>query len=180
MLFSYQECLEKYGSDYRIKKELASESLFMKEKGIYSTKRNVPEIEIIMYKYPKTVCTGKSAFYYHGLTDVIPEHYYLASKRTDYRINDSRIIQTFQKENLYEAGITEIDYNNSRIRVYNRERMLIELLRFSSRIPMDYYKEIIQSYRQLTYEMDFLLIEEYVSLFHNGDTLMTVIQKEVL
>ena len=74
MLLTYQDCLERYGSDYRVKKEIELGVLFMKEKGIYSTKRNAPEIDVIMLKYPKTVCTGKSAFYYHSLTDAIPEH----------------------------------------------------------------------------------------------------------
>ena len=45
MLLTYQECLNKYGSDYQIKKEIGSGALFMKEKGIYSTKRNASEID---------------------------------------------------------------------------------------------------------------------------------------
>ena len=88
MLLTYQECLDKYGSDYQLKKEITSGTIFMKEKGIYSTKRNVSEIDVILRKYPKTVCTGKSAFYYHSLTDVIPDHYFLATRRTDTRIKD--------------------------------------------------------------------------------------------
>lgn len=36
MLFSYKECLDKYGSDYQIKKELAENRLFKIEKGVYS------------------------------------------------------------------------------------------------------------------------------------------------
>ena len=34
MLLSYQECIVKYGSDYKLKKELAAGSLFLKEKGV--------------------------------------------------------------------------------------------------------------------------------------------------
>ena len=63
MLLTYQECLDKYGSDYQLKKEIGSGTLFMKEKGIYSTQRNTSEIDVIMRKYSKTVCTGRSAFY---------------------------------------------------------------------------------------------------------------------
>ena len=105
MLLSYQECISKYGSDYKLKKELAGGNLFMKEKGIYSTKRNSSEIDVIMRKYPKAVCTGKSAFYYHSLTDVIPGHYYLATKRTDTRIKDSRVKQSFIKNDIFDAFI---------------------------------------------------------------------------
>ena len=40
MLLTYQECLDRYGSDYQLKKEIRNGNLFMKEKGIYSTARN--------------------------------------------------------------------------------------------------------------------------------------------
>ena len=180
MLLTYQECLDKYGSDYRLKKEIRRGTLFMKEKGIYSTKRNTSEIDVIMRKYPKTVCTGKSAFYYHSLTDVIPDHYHLATRRTDTRIKDPRIIQSFQKDEIFDAGITEIQYNNSSIRIYDKERMLIELMRFKSRIPMDYYKEIINNYRKLSFEMDLSIVEDYAAMFKSGSKLMNMIQMEVL
>ena len=180
MLLTYQECLDKYGSDYQIKKEIGSGALFMKERGIYSTKRNTSEIDVIMRKYPRTVCTWKSAFYYHSLTDVISDHYYLATKRSDTRIKDPRVIQSFQTDEIFDAGITEIQYNNSSIRVYDRERMLIELMRFRTRIPMDYYKEIINNYRKLSFELDFGIVEEYSAMFKNSAKLMNMIQLEVL
>ena len=160
MLLTYKECLDKYGSDYQLKKEIASGSLFMKEKGIYSTKRNHSEIDVILRKYPKTVCTGKSAFYYHSLTDVIPDHYYLATRRTDTRIKDPRVIQSFL--------------------IYDKERMLIELMRFKTKLPMDYYKEIINNYRKLSFELDFGIVEDYAAMFKSGAKLMNMIQMEVL
>ena len=180
MLMTYQECIGKFGTDYRIKKEIASGSLFMKEKGVYSTLRNSSEIEIIMRKYPKAICTGRSAFYYHSMTDEIPDHYYLATRRTDTRIRDPRVIQSFLKDDIFEPGIIEMKYNSSTIRLYDRERMLIELMRFKKKIPMDYYKEIIQNYRKLTFELDFGLVEDYAALFRNGKTLMHAIQLEIL
>ena len=117
MILTYQECLDKYGSDYQIKKEIGSGALFMKERGIYSTKRNASEIDVIMRKYPRTVCTWKSAFYYHSLTDVISDHYYLATKRSDTRIKDPRVIQSFQTDEIFVAGITAVQYIKSGIRV---------------------------------------------------------------
>ena len=152
----------------------------MKEKGIYSTLRNASEIDVIMLKYPKTVCTGKSAFYYHSLTDVIPDHYYLASRRTDTRIRDPRIRQSFLKDDIFDAGITEIHYNHSNIRIYDKERMLIELMRFRFKIPMDYYKEIINNYRKLSINLDFGLVEDYAGMFKSGVKFMNMIQMEVL
>ena len=73
MIRLYNECLDKYKSDYGIKKAIASGDLFKIEKGIYSEKKLVPELAIIKAKYPKAILTMNSAFYYHALTDVIPE-----------------------------------------------------------------------------------------------------------
>lgn len=58
--------------------------------------------------------------------------------------------------------------------------MLIELMRFKTRIPMDYYKEIINNYRKLSFELDFGIVEEYAAMFKNGARLMNMIQMEVL
>lgn len=49
MLLSYHECLEKYGTDYRIK-NIQEGHLFITENGLYSEDRYVPELEIIMKK----------------------------------------------------------------------------------------------------------------------------------
>lgn len=180
MILTYNECIDKYGSDYRLKKEILSGNIFMKEKGIYSTRRNISDIEVIMSKYPKAVFTDKSAYYYHSLSDVIPDYFHLATKREDSRIRDSRVKQSFLKDEFFEAGIEEMQYNNISIRIYNRERMLVELMRFRFKIPFDYYKEIIQNYRRITEEMDFGLVEDYAYMFHKGEIIMNQIQMEVL
>ena len=44
------------------------------EKGIYSDVPSVHYLAVIMKKYPYGVFTSYSAYYYHNLTDVIPNH----------------------------------------------------------------------------------------------------------
>ena len=89
-------------------------------------------------------------------------------------------MQSFLNNEIFEAGITQISYNNSDIRIYDLERMLIELMRFRAKMPKDYYKVIIQNYRRIANDMDFCLVEEYADLFRNGGKLMDMIQMEVL
>ena len=129
MLLTYQECLDRYGSDYQLKKEIRNGNLFRKEKGIYSTARNTSEIDIIMRKYPKAVCTSKSAFFYHSLTDVIPDHYYLATRRSDTRIKDPRVVQSFLKDDLSEAYgvkyiLRVIDVFSSKAIIYKHKKRI--------------------------------------------------------
>ena len=85
MILTYKQCIERYGSDYMLKKEIAEGRVFQKEKGIYSLSNACSELEIISVKYPRAIYTGESAFYYHSLSDVIPDYYHLATIRSDSR-----------------------------------------------------------------------------------------------
>ncbi len=131
-------------------------------------------------KYSKAVFTGESAFYYHGLTDVIPDFYYLATVRTDGRIKDKRVKQSFQKEDIFDVGRIKMSYHNTEICIYNLERMLIELVRFRGKLPFDYYKEIIGTYRNCVGKMDIAKVEEYADKFISSGKLMKIIELEVL
>ena len=180
MILTYKQCIEKYGSDYLLKKAIAAQEIFQKEKGIYSLTPHCAELEIINVKYPKAIFTGESAFYYHSLTDVIPDNYFLATERTESRIKDPRVVQSFLKSDIFDIGKIKMKYNNVEISIYNQERMLIELMRFKGKMPYDYYKEIICNYRKRIDRLDISLVEDYAYSFSNGDRLMDMIQTEVL
>lgn len=180
MVLTYKECIEKYGSDYMLKREIAEGRIYQKEKGIYSLQKFCSELEIISVKYPRAVFTGESAFYYHSLTDVIPDYYNLATVRSDSRIKDARVKQSFLKEEIFDMGKIQIQRNNIRINIYSLERMLIELMRFKGELLFDYYKEIISNYRNKVERMDIAKVEEYADKFKNADKLMDMIQMEVL
>ena len=154
--------------------------VFQKEKGIYSLSNACSELEIISVKYPRAIYTGESAFYYHSLSDVIPDYYHLATIRSDSRIKDPRVRQTYLKEDIFEMGKIIMQYHNTEINIYSLERMLIELMRFRSKMPLDYYKEIISNYRNKVERMDIAKVEEYADKFKNADKRMDMIQMEVL
>lgn len=180
MVLTYTQCIEKYGSDHMLKKEIAQGHIFQKEKGIYSLNRTCSELEIISAKYPKAVFTGESAFYYYGLTDIIPDYYHLATVRTDGRIRDERVKQTYLKADIFDIGKIKMPYHNTEICIYSLERMLIELVRFRGKMPFDYYKEIISSYRDRVETLDIAKVEEYAAQFKYADKMMEVIELEVL
>lgn len=108
----------------------------------------------------------------NGLTDVIPDFYYLATVRTDGRIKDERVKQTFLKEDIFDIGQIKMPYHNTEICIYNLERMLIELVRFRGKLPFDYYKEIIGAYRNRVETMDIAKVEEYADKFKHSDKMM--------
>ena len=95
MLYSFNDCIKKYNNQYQIEKKVQEGKLYKIEKGIYSDQKQVSDLEIIAFKYPYAVFTMNSAFYYYGLTDVIPERFYLATNRNATKIHSNNIKQFF-------------------------------------------------------------------------------------
>ena len=174
------ECLELYGSDYFIGKKIKEGELYKVGKGIYSDKKYVPEMAVYSYKYPNAVVTMKSAFYVHGLTDVIPDECEMATKRDAAKIKDKKVKQYFVDEELFAEGIEKTDYKGYEIQIYNKERMLIELVRYKSNFSYDYYKELILNYRKLLPELDIQKIQDYALSAPKSNKVIEILQTEVL
>ncbi len=179
MLYNHNELKDKYKSTYQIRKALKNKEIFKIEKGIYSDTSNVYYLEVIMKKYSYGIFTSYSAYYYHNLTDVIPNKMYLATNRNATTINSDKIQQIRMKDDLYELGKTEVEYEGIKINIYDKERMLIDLARNKNQKGYDLYKEIISNYRKQVNSLDTQKIEEYLQHFVNGDKIFEIIQDEV-
>ncbi len=179
MIYTFAECKEKFGTNYKIKKHISDGSLFKLEKGIYSDKEFVPERQIISVKYPKAVFTMDSAFYYHGLTDVIPDKHYLITDRGASKISDTRVVQLFENSDILYMG-AEYYGDTYKILMYNKERMLLELLRNKNKLPFDYYKELVVNYRKIIHELDMQEIQDMMLLLPKSKMIMELLELEVL
>ena len=179
MIYSYDELIKKYGTRYNIQKALKEQEIYKLEHGIYSDKRIVDPLILYSKKYPYAVVTLDSAFYYYDLTDVIPNKVYLATPSKYRTIKNDKIVQIFSDKNILEAGKTVVKINNQNVYMYDKERLLVELIRKRKQIPFDYYKEIISNYRYISEELDMYKIEQYVALFKNETNLFDILQREV-
>ena len=179
MIYTYKECKEKWSSNYQIKKQIAAGSLFQIEKGIYSDTPDVSTLAVISTKYPKAIFTMDSAFYYHELTDVIPDEYHIATDKHSIYISDKRIRQYYIPSDILNTGVTTMTRRDATIRIYDKERMLIELLRYKNKLPFDYYKEILGNYRSLIYELDIERIQQYAATFPKTKMISEALDAEV-
>ncbi len=180
MIFSYKEAMQHYGSLYAIKKEIARQALFKIQKGFYSTTLSYSEMEFLMHRFPNGILTMESAFYLHSLTDVIPDCYSIATKRNDTRIYDSKVKQIFVSEKLFSLGKTTLETNGALVRIYDKERMLIELLRNKNTLPYDYYKEVLANYRRLVPQLDIAKTYRYLEAFNHNTRYTEMLEAEVL
>lgn len=179
MTYKYNEILLKYKTRTKLKKALEDKELFHIKDGIYADERVVDPLIIYCKKYPKAIITMDSAFYFYHLTDVIPDKIYLATDRKAYVIKDKNIFQLFLPKDILNIGNTTLEIQGGSINIYDRERLLIELIRKRKQIPFDYYKEIISNYREIADELDMYKIEEYLTFFKNGEGIFEIMQREV-
>lgn len=180
MILSYQEAKERHGSAYQINKEVQAGRLYKPARGFYSDTPHCDPYALAALRHPHAIVTMDSAFYIHGLTDVMPGKVHLATLRNATRIADPGVVQYFSEGRLFEPGCTEVERAGVRVRIYSRERMLVELMRNASSMPLDYYKEIVGSYRKLADELDIRAVEDHMALFERNDFMFDILQKEVL
>lgn len=179
MIYNYNDLKEIYGSGYQIKQAVNKKKIYKIESGLYSDKKNNHYLKVFTKKYPKAIISGDSAYYYHNLTDVIPEKIFMTTDRTSGRFKDKHISQSYSIDNYFNLGKTNIEYEEVNINIYDKERMLIELIKSKNNTSYDYYKEIINNYRKIKEELDIYKLQEYINVYYNGEEIMTMIQDEV-
>lgn len=149
MVISYKELNGKGYSDYKIKKLQQEKKIFFIKKGMYSTDNNYNYLEYICKKHPNAIITLESACYCYGLLKEEKNFYTIATKQKDRKIKDDKIKQTFMTDSLYKLGINTITYKSFKIKIYDLERLLIEVARNKIYINYDDYREIMESYKKL-------------------------------
>lgn len=178
-MYSQADCVKEYGSQYNVRKLMGEGKLFKVDRGIYSEQEHVPALAVLMFKYPKAVITMKTALFIHGLTDVIPDVYDLATDRDAAKITDKRVKQYFYPSEMFEAGVEEQEYSGYRIRIYSKERMLVEVIRYKSKLPFDLYKEVILNYRRIMPTLNIQEIQDHALGSPKSARILEILQTEV-
>ena len=80
--------------------------------------------------------------------------------------------QPLSKRN-FTVGFTKV------VNIYDKERLLVELIRKRNQISFDYYKELISSYRESSDKLDMYKIEKYLALYKNEVNLSNALLREV-
>ena len=178
MLYKYDEYIKK--NNLMIKDSSDSDSIYKIEKGVYSDKQYVPESLVIAFKYPNAVFTLDNAIYHYDLTDTVPDKYYLMTDKDSSKISDSRVIQLFDNNNQLKLGAERVVVDDGSLLMYNKERLLVEVIRYRFRLSEEYYKEVINNYRSIIHKLNIQLLEEYIEKLPKSSLVKETIKKEVL
>lgn len=165
MILLYKDLQKKGLSDYQIKKKLDSKELYMITKGVYSTTEEYDYLECIVKKHPNTIVTLETACMCYALLKKPSDIYYVATKQKDRKIKDDKVKQIFMTDYLYEVGANVVTYQHYNIRIYDLERLLIEIVRNKTNIDFDTYKEIIHSYKKISKLLNQKKLNYYLTLF---------------
>ena len=183
MLKTTSELLYMYGSHYKISKAVSAGKLFKIGHGLYSDEAaELSELEAICAAYPNAVLTAESAFAYHGLSDYVPDRYSFATPLNAHRIRNEKVKQSYMTSDIVKIGVSEIKTKSGVIRIYDKERMLIELFRLKNKFPPDYFREVVNSYRGLAKEegIDFRALASYCRRFKKGALIKARIEEFIL
>lgn len=167
MVMTYKDLSEKGYSDYRIKQLLLSNNLFMIEKGLYSTSKENDNLEIISKKHPNAIITLQSACYCYRLLDKEPYPCIIATKQKDRKINDKMIKQIFMSDKYYNIGVNIIKYKGFNIKIYDLERLLIEVIRYKTKLDYDIYIKIVNNYKKIKKLLKKEKILNYLEIFND-------------
>ncbi len=149
-------------------------------RGVYSKDIYYDLLEVYSLRYPYGIFTLNTLFSIYGMTDRFIDKYHLTTKRGTRTIKDNKIVQTRQVDRTFNIG--KINYNHKKynINVYDKERLLIELFRFSSRLPRSLYKEVIRYYRNiLNTEFNVNKYQKYCEYFKERKMLIDRFRREI-
>ena len=179
MVKRLSELLKEYPTKHKINCLVKEGTLYNIEKGIYSDRSDPSEVEVVLAKYPNAVLTLESAYYYYQLSDELPGEYHLATDRKAAKINDVRVVQLYVPTGTLLIGVDEIDVFGEHLRIYDRERLLIETMRYRTKLPYDLYREVISNYRTRIGELDPAKITDYLDKFPKRNMIERILDEEV-
>ena len=181
MIYTTKELLDLGKTEYAIRKQLKDGSLHLIERGIYSSDSiNGFNSEVsISKKYPFAIITGLSAFYIYGLTDYIPDYYYLATEQHSFPIRRNDIKQSYQDKSFFKVGMIDKRLDEGVVKTYDLERLLIELFRLKEKYPREIFYEVLSSFRRIKNQIDFYKVNQYLKYFSNGRSLLLKIKEAI-
>lgn len=183
MIQTTAELLKIYHTHYRIARLVESGKLNKIAHGLYcDSSVELAELEAICGRYPNAVLTNESAFAFYQLSDYVPSRYTFVTPLNAHRMQNDKVLQTYMRNDIIAIGAVETETSNGTIRIYDKERMLLELLRLKSKFPPDYYREVVNSYRELAKneDLDFRKLKAYCKRFKNGHVLKARIEEVIL
>lgn len=141
------------GIHNRVLERLMREGKILKlKRGIYQWIEDCEKDEIAILKalLPESILCMNSALYYYGYTDRTPDCYHIAVDRNcnknKFKFDYPYIKVYFLTKKYLEVGVDEIMINGTKIRIFDKERTICDIIRYSNKMDKEIVNKAIQSY----------------------------------
>lgn len=108
------------------------------------------EEELIMGLFPDAVLCLNSALYYHHYVERKPYQWHLAVDKNTSKSRfkmDYPVIQPYYTEpEVLKLGVEEIAFSTGKMKIYNKQRMICDCLKFEEKLERDVFKRALLAY----------------------------------
>lgn len=160
-----KEIFERYGGIMKTKelsaeriyyadiKELENRGLIEKIKaGYYRWAQDTPinEVATVTRLFPDGILCLYTALSFYGYIEDLPRPWDIAvskdSGKSRFKIDYPFVKPYYIEPEYLKLGVCEADYNGVKVRIYDRERVICDCLRYRNRMDKDIFNKAIKGY----------------------------------
>ena len=144
--------LKKIGLDYRKLQSFVEEgSILRVRNGYYQMARvRTNEEELILGQFPDGVLTMQSALYAYGYLAAKPFQWTIAvdknTSKSRFRMEFPNVYPYYTEPEVLTMGVTTIPFAGGEMRIYEKERLLCECLKYEDRLSHEDLKQAMLGY----------------------------------
>ena len=138
-------------SNYEIRKLIDIDLIERIKKGYYKLcDLDMSEIEIIAAMLPDSVLCFDSALYYYDYSDRTPLEWHLAVSKdiskSKVQLDYPYIKAYFIEPDLLTVGVEKIDIEGTEVKIFSRDRLICDCLKYESKIDAEIFNKAIINY----------------------------------
>lgn len=136
----------------QILKLLEEGKVFKIKRGVYQLGNDIDiQEEVIIAKlFPSSVIYLHSALFHYGYTDRIPSSWEIAVdkdiSKSQFNIIYPIVTPFYLEKKLMDIGVTEYKIDNVKIKIFDRERTICDVLRYENKMDKEMFNKAIQGY----------------------------------
>ena len=108
------------------------------------------EVGTVTRLFPDAILCMDTALWYYGYSDRTPADWHLAvskdSGKSRFRIDYPFVKPYYVEPSLLELGLTVGEVDGHEVRIYNKDRLICDCLRYRNKMDKEIFNKAIQSY----------------------------------
>ena len=145
--------LEREKVYYRQREKLISEGYIEKVcYGYYQwvDPEDFSEAGLVTRMFPDAVLCMETALFYYGYSDRIPAGWHLSvskdSCKSRFHIDYPFVKPYYYEPSVYEVGITEGEIDGRVVRIYDKDRVICDCIRYRNKMDKEIFNKAVQHY----------------------------------